>query len=66
MAKPLDIDDVGKAFASLTATLEDLSLPVSEGESAPGATGARRLAEQLIRRLEHCLGKASRLRGRLR
>ena len=65
MTKASTIDDARKAFADITATLEDMAVLASEGQSAPDIAAARKLTAQLIRRLRSCLGRAHHLRRRL-
>ena len=65
MAKALNIDNAQKAFADITAALEDAALVASEGQAAPDIAAARLMCDRTIRLLGSCLGKAQYLRSRL-
>lgn len=58
-------DAVRRAFARLTATLEDAALIACRGQSVSDQKSARRCTDKLIADLEHILKQARRLRKRL-
>lgn len=65
MTKASTIDDAREAIADITATLEDMSVFGSDGQSAPNVAAARWLTGQLIRRLRLRHRRAQLLRRRL-
>lgn len=65
MARAVGVDHARKAFADMTATLEDAALVASEGQAAPDLERARRTCDRLIAELEACLKRLQRLRRRL-
>lgn len=59
------VDEIRKAFADITAALEDAALVATDGQAVTDLANARLTCDQLIEFLESCLRRSHRLRWRL-